>query len=269
MQKKENQRPSGIRLNKYISDAGVCSRREADRMIAVGRIRIFRDGRMMDLKGDALLGMRLAENDEVLLDGHLIDRPHPRKIYILLNKPSGIVCTAEQKTKDNVIDFLGLKDYVTYVGRLDKNSTGLLLLTNDGDLNNRMMRAANFHEKEYVCTVDKPITPGFLKAMRSGVQIRVMNSSKMEVTTKTRPCKVIKTGEKEFSIILTQGLNRQIRRMCEALGYEALTIKRIRIMNLLLGDLPLGAHRHVTDEELRELKRLIEQGRLEEEADGV
>ena len=254
---KENQ---GKRLNKYLSDAGVCSRREADRLIAQGRVRIMRAGNYLSETGEKLLGARVLKGDDVLVDRRLIDNPDPKKIYILLNKPKGIVCTAEQKTPGNVISFLGLDRYVTYVGRLDKNSTGLLLLTNDGDLNNRMMRASNYHEKEYICTVDRPITPDFLKAMKQGVKIKVMDSSNTEVETKTRPCKITKRGDSEFSIILTQGLNRQIRRMCEALGYKTLTINRVRIMNLKIGNLPLGAHRSLTEAELKELKALIEKG---------
>jgi len=260
MQKNDKSENKGKRLNKYLSDAGVCSRREADRLIAMGRVRVVRSGVMLPETGEKLIGMRLSENDDVLVDRHLIDNPDPKKIYILLNKPKGIVCTAEQKTPNNVISFLGLDRYVTYVGRLDKDSTGLLLLTNDGELNNRMMRAANYHEKEYICTVDRPITPDFLKAMKQGVRIKVMDSSKTEVETRTRPCRITKRGENEFSIVLTQGLNRQIRKMCEALGYKTLTINRVRIMNLKIGSLPLGAHRSVTDEELKELKALIEKG---------
>lgn len=245
----------GKRLNKYISDAGLCSRREADRLIEEGRVRILRAD--PDEHSDAKAGARVYEGDTVSVDGKPIRIPQPGFMYIMLNKPKGVVCTSDERTENNVIRFLNVGRYITYVGRLDKDSTGLLLLTNDGTLNNRIMKAANHHEKEYVCTTDKAVTQEFMDAMQRGVMI-ALNENEPQHKVKTRPCKVKRLGEKKFAIVLTQGMNRQIRRMGEALGFKITSINRIRIMNLKLKDLPVGAHRNLTPEEVEQLKKAID-----------
>lgn len=228
-----------IRLNKYLSDAGVCSRREADRLTEQGWITV--DGKKAEL------GMKIDPDSRVTVHGKLVKK-ETEKVLLALNKPAGIVCTAEKREKNNVIDYLNYPKRVYPIGRLDKDSTGLLLLTNDGELVNKIMRAGNYHEKEYVVKVDKPVTTSFCKKMASGVKI---------LDTVTRPCKIWKTGENEFHIILTQGLNRQIRRMCQAMGYRVLTLKRIRIMNILLGTQKEGSYREIKGEEWKELKKML------------
>ena len=229
----------GIRINKFLSEAGVCSRREADRALEAGQIRI----------GDrvAVLGDRVLEHDTVYYKGKPVHREEER-ILIAFHKPRGVVCTTSKKEGVNIVDYIGYPKRIYPVGRLDKDSTGLILLTNDGDIVNKMMRSGNRHEKEYVVTVNRDITDDFIMQMSKGVPI---------LDTVTRSCKVWKTDEREFRIILTQGLNRQIRRMCEALGYKVKTLKRLRIMNISLGNLKEGAYRDVTDEEWSELRRLI------------
>lgn len=229
----------GIRINKFLSESGVCSRREADRALEAGQIRI----------GDrtAVLGDRVKEHDTVYYKGKKVSREEEH-ILIVFHKPRGIVCTTSRKEGVNIVDYINYPKRIYPVGRLDKDSTGLILLTNDGDIVNKMMRSGNRHEKEYVVSVDRDITDDFLMQMSNGVAI---------LDTVTRPCKVWQTGAREFRIILTQGLNRQIRRMCEALGYRVKTLKRIRIMNICLGNLKEGAWRDVTPEEWRELQRLI------------
>lgn len=229
----------GIRINKYLSEAGVCSRREADRALAAGQIRI--GGRV------AVLGDRVQKHDIVYYKGTPV-RKEEERILIAFHKPRGVVCTTSKKEGVNIVDYIGYPKRIYPVGRLDKESTGLILLTNDGDIVNKMMRSGNRHEKEYVVTVNREITGDFLKKMSRGVPI---------LDTVTRPCKVWQTGEREFRMILTQGLNRQIRRMCEALGYRVTDLKRLRIMNICLGNLKEGTYRDVTDEEWRELQRLI------------
>ena len=236
----EMEQQEGIRINKFLSEAGVCSRREADRALEAGQIRI--GGRI------AVLGDRVQENDTVYYKGKQVCREEER-ILIAFHKPRGIVCTTSKKEGINIVDFIGYPKRIYPVGRLDKDSTGLILLTNDGDIVNKMMRAGNFHEKEYVVTVNRDITDDFVAQMSSGVPI---------LNTVTRKCKVWKTGAREFHIVLTQGLNRQIRRMCEALGYRVKTLKRIRIMNISLGDLKEGTYRAVTGAEWRELQRLVQ-----------
>ena len=191
-----------IRLNKYLSDAGICSRRQADRWIEEKRITV--NGEI------AGMGMKVAPDSEVCLDGKLIKKEE-KKVLLAMNKPAGIVCTAEKRERNNIVDYMKYPKRIYPVGRLDKDSTGLLLLTNDGELVNKIMRAGNYHEKEYLVSVNKPVTEEFCRKMSRGVAI---------LDTVTRPCKVEKTGEKSFRIILTQGLNRQIRRMCEKLGYR-------------------------------------------------
>lgn len=229
----------GIRINKFLSEAGVCSRREADRALQEGQIRI--GGRV------AVLGDRVQENDIVYYQGRPVRREEQR-ILIAFHKPKGVVCTTSKKEGVNIVDYIGYPKRIYPVGRLDKDSTGLILLTNDGDIVNKMMRSGNRHEKEYVVTVNRDIAGDFLTQMSNGVPI---------LDTVTRKCEVWQTGSREFHIILTQGLNRQIRRMCEALGYRVRTLKRIRIMNICLGSLKEGTYRNVTDEEWDELQRLI------------
>ena len=230
----------GIRLNKYISDAGHCSRREADRWIEEGRVYI--DGR----KGT--LGDRLLPGMKVTIQGERV-KAQSKNVYIALNKPVGIVCTTDKREPMNVVDFVDHDRRIYPIGRLDKDSEGLLLMTSDGDIVNRILRAAGRHEKEYQVTVDKPITAEFLTKMASGVKI---------LGTTTLPCQIKKTGEKAFTIILTQGLNRQIRRMCETLGYRVRTLKRVRIMNIHLGNLKLGQWRNLTPFEMKELMRRLD-----------
>ena len=225
-----------IRLNKYLSEAGFCSRREADRMIEQGRISV--DGER------ALQGMRVLPSQRIMADGKEVIREEER-IILAVNKPAGIVCTSARHSGErNIVDFVNYPKRVYPVGRLDKNSEGLILMTNQGDIVNTVLKASNYHEKEYIVTVNKPVTQEFLTAMREGVPVN---------GTVTRSCRVKREGKKSFRIILTQGLNRQIRRMCEYLGYRVESLIRIRIMNICLGDLPLGEYRPLTQEEIREL----------------
>ncbi|MBR2797321.1 MAG: pseudouridine synthase [Clostridia bacterium] len=230
----ENQ-VSGKRLNKYIADSGYCSRREADRLISEGRVRL--DGRV------GALGDRVQPGMAVTVDGKPLTG-EGEKVYLLLNKPRGIVCTADPREPMNVVDYLGYPLRVFPVGRLDKDSEGLLLLTSDGEIVNRMLRAAGGHEKEYEVQVDRPVTPDFVRRMSEGVPI---------LDTVTLPCRVRRTGERSFNIVLVQGLNRQIRRMCEALGFNVTHLRRVRIMNLRLGRLQPGQWRAVTEDELNGL----------------
>ncbi len=229
-----------MRLNKYISETGICSRREADGMITAKRVTI--NGIIAEL------GSNVADGDIVRLDGGEIG-VRPELVYIALNKPVGITSTTEGHIKDNIIDFVKHPKRIFPIGRLDKDSEGLILLTNDGDIVNKILRAENNHEKEYIVTVNKPITPEFLKGMAAGVHI---------LETKTKPCKITKLNDRSFNIILTQGLNRQIRRMCQAFDYRVVTLKRIRIMNIRLGGLRLGQWRNLTAEELMQLRDLLQ-----------
>ena len=233
-------RQEPVRLNKYLSEAGVCSRREADRLIESGKVTV--DGQR------AQTGMKIRPGQEVRVGRKVVSRKD-EMVVLAVNKPRGIVCTEEKRERNSIVRFLDYPIRVTYIGRLDKDSRGLLLMTNNGDIINRMMRAANHHEKEYKVTVDHEITGEFLEKMAGGVAI---------LDTVTRPCKVEKLGKYTFSITLTQGLNRQIRRMCEALGYEVKDLVRVRVMNIRLGSLKEGEYREVTDEELDELYRLIQ-----------
>jgi len=221
-----------MRLNKYISETGVCSRREADKWIEAGRVAV--NGR------PAALGTRVQSGDEVRVDGEPIGAKK-RQVYIALNKPVGITCTTEADTPDNIIDFVAYPERIFPIGRLDKDSEGLILLTNNGDIVNEILRSENNHEKEYIVTVDRPITNLSLQMMASGVKI---------MGELTKPCKVSRIDQESFRMILTQGLNRQIRRMCSALGYRAQRLKRVRIMNIHLGSLASGQWRHLTDGEL-------------------
>ena len=233
------QKKEPVRLNKYLSEAGVCSRREADRLIESGRVTV--DGQR------AQTGMRITPG-QVVKVGRKVVSKQDEMIVLAVNKPRGIVCTEERRERNSIVRFLDYPVRVTYIGRLDKDSRGLLLMTNNGDIINKMMRAANYHEKEYKVTVDQEITPEFIEKMSSGVPI---------LDTVTRPCRVEKIGKYTFSIILTQGLNRQIRRMCEALGYQVRDLVRVRVMNIRLGSLKEGQYRKVTDKELEELYEMI------------
>lgn len=228
-----------IRLNKFLSEAGVCSRREADRLIEAGKV--FVDGRRAET------GMRVSPAQEIKVGEKVIHKGN-EMVLLAVNKPAGIVCTEEKKEKHNIIRFLNYPTRITYIGRLDKDSEGLLLMTNNGDIINKMMRAGNRHEKEYKVTVNKPVTREFIEKMGQGVPI---------LDTVTRPCKVKAIGKYKFNIVLTQGLNRQIRRMCEYFGYKVTRLERVRVMNIQLGSLKPGEYREVTDDEIRELYELI------------
>lgn len=232
-----------IRLNKYLSDAGICSRRAADRAIEEGQVIV--NGKV------AVVGQRVTSDDQIMYNGTMVSNANKRPILIAYNKPVGIVCTAEKKEKNNIIDHIGYEERIYPIGRLDKDSTGLILLTNQGDLVNKIMRGVNAHEKEYIVSVDKEIDGQFIKKMSEGVYL-----DELEVTT--RKCKVRKLSKYEFNIILTQGLNRQIRRMCQMLGYRVKTLKRVRIMNIKLADLKEDTYRDVTAEELAVLTSLLE-----------
>jgi 23S rRNA pseudouridine2604 synthase len=228
-----------IRINKFISEKGVCSRREADKLIEAGRITIN------GVKAET--GSKVKASDEVRFDRKLLNK-REELVYIALNKPVGVTSTTEHKIKDNIVDFINHPKRIFPIGRLDKDSEGLILLTNDGDIVNKILRAGNNHDKEYIVTVDKPITTEFIKGMSSGVKI---------LDTITKPCIISKEGKSTFRIILTQGLNRQIRRMCEAFDYKVIKLKRIRIMNIHLKDLPTGRWRYLSAEELTTLNSLI------------
>ena len=226
-----------IRLNKFLSDAGYCSRREAVRLVEQGVVKV--NGKT------AVMGQKVTINDSIMVKGKNISREE-EQILIALNKPVGIECTTDLNNPDNIVDFINFDKRIYPIGRLDKNSQGLILLTNDGSIVNNILKGSNYHEKEYVVTVDKPVTDDFIKKMSTGVRI---------LDQVTRPCKVAKVKKHVFNIVLTQGLNRQIRRMCGELGYNVQKLKRIRIMNIELGNLPVGQYRKVTDSELKELMR--------------
>jgi 23S rRNA pseudouridine2604 synthase len=226
-------------INKYISDTGFCSRREADKYIEQGRVTIN--------DNIASKGNRVEDGDVVEVDGEPLKKKKST-VYIALNKPKGITCTTDQKDKTNIIDYVNFSSRIFPIGRLDKLSEGLIFLTNDGDIVNKILRAGNQHEKEYIVSVDKPINMEFIKAMRNGVRI-------MGVTT--QKCFVQQEGTDRFKIILTQGLNRQIRRMCEALGYNVKTLKRTRIMKMTLKDLAPGKWRYFTKEEISTINELV------------
>ena len=229
------------RLNKYLSEIGYCSRREADKLIDAGRVTI--NGVVPEM------GTKVAPNDEVHVDGKLVQNTKESFVYLAFNKPVGIVCTTDTRVeKDNIIDFINYPKRIFPIGRLDKPSEGLILLTDDGDIVNKILRASNNHEKEYIVTVDKPISQTFIERMSNGVPI---------LDQVTKKCQVEKLGKYEFKIVLTQGLNRQIRRMCEYLGYEVQTLKRVRIMNITL-DVPIGAYRELTKEEMSGLEKLLQ-----------
>ena len=229
------------RLNKYLSEIGHCSRRAADKLIDQGRIQV--NGKAV------VMGQKVSPQDRIEVDGILVENHQEGSVYIAFNKPKGIVCTTDTRVeKDNIIDYINYPSRIFPIGRLDKMSEGLILLTNDGDIVNKILRARNNHEKEYIVTVNKPVTEEFVEKMGSGVPI---------LDTVTKPCKVKKLGQNEFSIVLTQGLNRQIRRMCEFLDYRVTKLQRVRIMNIEL-DLPVGKWREFTEDELKGLNLLLE-----------
>ncbi|SCK00759.1 Ribosomal large subunit pseudouridine synthase F [uncultured Clostridium sp.] len=234
-----NDRPDDIRLNKYISESGYCSRREADKLIESGRVTID------NIK--ATMGTKVSKGQVVRVDGKKISKDE-ELVYIALNKPVGITCTTEHKVKGNIVDFVNHDKRIFPIGRLDKDSQGLIFLTNDGDIVNKILRAGNNHEKEYIVTVNKPINDEFVRRMSNGIRI---------LGQVTKKCYVRKEGNNTFRIILTQGLNRQIRRMCESLGYEVTKLKRIRIMNVNLDNLKVGQWRDLTEKELKDLNELI------------
>ncbi len=237
-------REEGVRINKYLADSGICSRRQGDEAVAAGKVLID--------KKPAEMGSKVLPGQVVSFNGQVIT-PAKDMILIALNKPAGIVCTTDRRDPDNIIDFLNYKKRIFPIGRLDKDSEGLILLTNNGDIVNKILRAGNNHEKEYVVTVNKEITPEFLKKMSEGVPI---------LDTVTKKCRVTKIDDRTFSIILTQGLNRQIRRMCEALDYRVRHLKRVRIMNVRLGRLKPGDYRNVTPDEIAEMNRLMKGSRM-------
>ena len=231
-----------MRLNKYLSSHGVCSRREGDRLIEEGRVSVNGE--------TASTGLQVNEGDLVTVDGKPV-RETIEEIFLAVNKPRGVVVTTDRTWGDRVLeDIISCRERVFAVGRLDKESEGLILMTNNGDASNLIQKAHERHEKEYVVSVDRPVTEQFLKGMRSGVLLE-------EIGRTTRPCTVSKIDDHSFDIVLTEGMNRQIRRMCSSFGYRVTSLKRIRIMNILLGDLPSGASRELTQEEIRELKTLI------------
>lgn len=242
---------TSINLNKYISSTGICSRREAERFITEGRVTI--NGKSTQL------GNRVFDGDVVKIDGKPL-KAKPKTLYIALNKPVGIVCTTDSKERKNIVKFVGHPQRLFPIGRLDKPSEGLIFLTNDGDIVNKILRAGNNHEKEYIVTVNKPITDRFIQRMSNGIPI---------LGTVTKKCKVEKISEKTFKIILVQGLNRQIRRMCEYLDYDVLKLKRTRIMNVSLGKLKIGEWRELTTNEMSEINRLVSSSSKTEEASKI
>jgi 23S rRNA pseudouridine2604 synthase len=230
------------RLNKYLSEAGYCSRREADRLIDAGRVTIN------DIVPE--MGTKVTPDDVVKVDGEVIGERKKDFVYLAFNKPVGIVCTTDTRVeKDNIIDYINYPKRIFPIGRLDKPSEGLILLTDDGDIVNKILRASNNHEKEYIVTVDQPISQTFIERMAGGIYLE-------DLGKRTKTCEVKKIDKYTFSIILTQGLNRQIRRMCEYLNYEVQSLKRVRIMNIKL-DIPLGNYRELTTEEFKTLSELI------------
>ena len=235
-------------LNKYISDSGFCSRREADAYISQGRVTIN------DKLAQA--GNRVQEGDVVEIDGEPFGK-RVQTIYMAFNKPEGVTCTTDGKDKNNIIDYIGYRDRIFPIGRLDKDSEGLIFLTNDGNIVNKILRAGNSHEKEYIVTVDKPVSREFVEQMSNGVMV---------LGTRTQRCKVVQEAKSVFRITLTQGLNRQIRRMCQALDYRVLKLKRVRIMNVHIGQLPSGHWRYLTPEEIELINKLVASSSKTEEA---
>ena len=236
------------RLNKFLAETGICSRREADKLIEQKRISI--NGKVAEM------GTKVSLRDEIRLDGKLVSGKTEKPIYLAFHKPAGIECTTNQSVKNNIVDYINYPLRIFPIGRLDKASEGLIFMTNDGDIVNKILRARNNHEKEYIVTVDKPITDRFLKRMASGIPI---------LGTVTRKCEVEQLSKFVFRIVLTQGLNRQIRRMCQYVGYEVTALKRIRIINIHL-DIPMGRYRELTSKEMEELTQLISSSDKTEQA---
>ena len=236
------------RLNKAISETGFCSRREADRLIETGKVKV--NGEV------AGLGVQVTSDDRIEVDGQMITKEVPN-IYLAFHKPVGITCTTDTSKKDNIVDFINFPERIFPIGRLDKPSEGLLFMTNDGDIVNKILRAGNNHEKEYIVNVNRKITKAFIRQMSNGVPI---------LDTITKKCRVERINDFTFNIVLTQGLNRQIRRMCSHLGYEVTRLKRVRIMNIELGNLKRGEYRHFTPNELKEINRLVANSSKTEEA---
>ena len=236
------------RINKFLSESGFCSRREADKLLEQGRITI--NGIVPEL------GTKVSYEDEVRVDGKLIREKTEKPIYLAFNKPVGIECTTNQSVRDNIVDYINYPKRIFPIGRLDKASEGLIFMTDDGDIVNKILRARNNHEKEYIVTVDRPITDRFIEKMSNGIPI---------LDTVTRKCKVEQISKTVFRIILTQGLNRQIRRMCEYLDYEVVALKRTRIINISL-DVHVGRYRELTTDEVQQLNKLIEPSSKTEEA---
>ena len=236
------------RINKFLSESGFCSRREADRLLEDGRITI--NGIVPEM------GTKVAADDEVRVDGKLIREKREKPIYLAFNKPIGIECTTNQNVRDNIVDYINYPKRIFPIGRLDKSSEGLIFMTDDGDIVNKILRARNNHEKEYIVTVNQPITDRFIQKMSNGIPI---------LDTVTRKCKVEQISKFVFRIILTQGLNRQIRRMCEYLDYEVTALKRTRIINIML-DVHVGRYRDLTEDEIKQLNKLIEPSSKTEEA---
>nr|WP_320022652.1 23S rRNA pseudouridine(2604) synthase RluF [uncultured Draconibacterium sp.] len=236
------------RLNKAISETGFCSRREADRLIESGKVKV--NGKVVGL------GVQVTAHDRIEVDGQLVTKEVPN-IYLAFNKPVGITCTTDTSKKDNIVDFINFPERIFPIGRLDKPSEGLIFMTNDGDIVNKILRAGNNHEKEYIVNVNRKITQAFIRQMSSGVPI---------LDTVTKKCQVKRINDFTFNITLTQGLNRQIRRMCSHLGYEVTRLKRVRIMNIELGSLKRGEYRHFTPDELIEINRLVANSSKTEEA---
>ncbi|RBA28734.1 23S rRNA pseudouridine(2604) synthase RluF [Flavobacterium tibetense] len=237
-----------VRINKFLSESGFCSRREADRLIEQGRVTI--NGNVPEM------GTKIGPEDEVRVNGKLIQEKKDEKIYLAFNKPVGIECTTNLDVRDNIVDYINYPERIFPIGRLDKASEGLIFMTNDGDIVNKILRARNNHEKEYIVTVNKPITDRFIQRMANGIPI---------LETITKKCKVEQVSKYVFRIVLTQGLNRQIRRMCEYLDYEVTALKRTRIINISL-DVPVGKYRALTLAEIKELNTLIEPSSKTEEA---
>ncbi|MCI9174136.1 MAG: pseudouridine synthase [Lachnospiraceae bacterium] len=230
-----------VRINKYLSEAGVCSRREADRQIERGNVTV--NGRT------AVMGDKVGPGDVVMYGKKRVSMEE-EAVILAVNKPAGIVCTSEKREKDNIVDYVNYPKRVYPIGRLDKNSHGLILMTNQGEIANQIMRSRNFHEKEYIVKVNRDVTEEFLLHLSQGVYLK-------ELETETRPCKAEKVGKRTFRIILTQGLNRQIRRMCEAFQYRVVDLKRVRILNIRLGDLKEGTYRKLTSQEWKELQEQL------------
>lgn len=231
----------GVRINKYLAQAGVCSRRDADKLVEAGKVIVNGN--------TAENGTKIFDGDVVIVNGKKISGAQ-QKVYLAFYKPAGIVCTAEKQEENNIMDYIDYPIRVTYCGRLDKDSEGLLLLSNDGDFMQKLMRGANGHEREYLVRVNKPLTDEVIEAMESGVYLE-------ELKTTTRRCKIRKISDVTFTIVLTQGLNRQIRRMCRAFDYHVRFLKRVRIENIQLGDMEPGAYRELEEAELRELMKRV------------